>query len=70
MMKELYISPEMEILCFAPMELVANGFDNSIQVFENFSRVGTAGNGGVSTSGNVKDDVGVTLPNTDIDPLD
>ena len=67
-MKELYISPELEILCFAPMEQLANGFDNSVQVFENFSRLGAADDNGASTTGNVKDDV--TLPNTDIDPLD
>lgn len=67
-MKELYISPEMEILCFAPMELLANGFDNSVQVFENFSRLGASADEVGSTTGNLKDDV--TLPNTDIDPLD
>ena len=67
-MKELYISPEMEILCFAPMELMANGFDNSVQVFENFSRLGAAGDDGASSSGNLRDD-DVTLPN-EIDPLD
>ena len=66
-MKELYIAPEMEIMCFAPMEKLANGFDISWQSYQNFSRLDS----GVSAGGDLRDDdIEVTLPGGNVDPLD
>ena len=43
-MKELYIAPELELLCFAPAERVANGvvdFDNILGGGEGVKESGT-----------------------------
>lgn len=39
-MKELYISPEMKVLCFAPIESLASEFDIDADTL-----LGTPGNG-------------------------
>ena len=46
-MKELYTSPEMKVVCFAPVEKLANSWVN-FDDLDNISLDNGNGNGGIS----------------------
>ena len=45
-MKELYISPEMKVLCFAPIESLASGFDINADILLGVPGAGVSENPG------------------------
>ncbi len=65
-MKELYISPELEILCFAPAEALMSVYGNSYNVYGGAKATTDAG---MSTGDELPGDVIETQPEGDMDPL-
>ena len=63
-MKELYISPELEILCFEAMEQLANVWGNTHSQYGNSLR---ASSEGLSTENSLPGDI--VDDNVDMDPL-
>ena len=62
-MKELYIAPELELLCFAPAEELMSVYGESYNVYG-------GARSGLNTGDEMSGDVVETQPDEEMDPLD